>query len=273
MKKIIITVMVLALALSCVIGVTACKKVDTSKVITVGYTIYEPMDYEDTDGTLIGFDADLARAVFEDMGYTVVFKEIKWESKYVDLNAGTIDCIWNGFTSSGADEDEKGNSVNRRDMVDFSYDYMKNYQAVVVKGTEKAAYTSLDTSFAGKIGYVEAGSAGAEYAENAVGATVQEAETQMQAIQQVLTGAADFAVVDYLLANSIIGKGDFASLAFVSDLNSDEEYYAIGFKKGSELTKKVNETLEKLAANGTIAKIAAKYGLDNAVITDFSSQK
>ena len=270
MKKVIIAVMILALTLSLVFGAVACKKTD--KVITVGYTLYEPMNYEE-NGVLVGFDTDLAKAVFTDLGYTVVFKEINWDTKYVDLNAGTIDCIWNGFTSSGTDEDAQGNVSNRRDLVDFSYDYMKNYQAVVVKASEKAQYTSFATSFVGKVGYVEAESAGQEYAANAVGALVSEAQTQMQAIQQVKAGAANFAVVDYLLANAIVGKGDFTDLAFVAELNSDVEYYAIGFKKGSDLTAKVNETLEKFGKNGKLAEIAAVYKLDNAVITDYTSQK
>ena len=76
-----------------------------------------------------------------------------------------------------------------------------------------------------------------------------------------------------MLAKNLCGKGDYADLAIVDDLSSDVEYYAIGFKKGSELTAKVNAQLEKLAADGTIAKIAEKYGVTNTTITDFSDQK
>ena len=270
-KKILISVLAVIMIVSCVACFAACNKND-QQVITVGYTIYSPMNYEE-GGELVGFDTDLAKAVFEDLGYKVIFKEINWENKYIDLNAGTIDCIWNGFTSSGADKDAQGVEHNRRDLVDFSYNYMENYQAVIVKASEKDNYTDLATSFAGKKGYVEEGSAGAEYAENAQGAVIQTAATQMAAITQVKSESADFAVVDYLLANSIIGKGDFADLAFVPALNSEVEYYGIGFKKGSDLTAKVNAELEKFAANGKLAEIAAKYGLDNAVIKDYSSQK
>ena len=270
-KKILISVLAIIMVVSCVACFAACNKND-EKIITVGYTIYSPMNYEE-GGELVGFDTDLAKAVFEDLGYKVIFKEINWENKYIDLNAGTIDCIWNGFTSSGVDEDAQGVEHNRRDLVDFSYNYMKNYQAVIVKASEKDNYTDLATSFAGKKGYAEAGSAGEEYAENAQGAVIQTAATQMSAITQVKSESADFAVVDYLLANSIIGKGDFSDLAFVPALNSEIEYYGIGFKKGSELTAKVNAELEKFAGNGKLAEIAAKYGLDNAVIKDFSSQK
>jgi polar amino acid transport system substrate-binding protein len=59
----------------------------------------------------------------------------------------------------------------------------------------------------------------------------------------------------------------------VDALSSDVEYYAIGFKKGSELTEKVNEQLEKLGKDGTIEKLAEKYGVSNTAIKDFSDQK
>ena len=271
MKKILISiVLVLVLLVGCLATFAACK--EDKDVVVVGYTLYEPMNYEE-NGKLVGFDTELAKAVFEDLGYKVVFKEIDWKTKYVDLNAGTITCIWNGFTSSCNDTNAAGEEVARNTLVSFTYDYMKNYQAVVVKAANKSDYTDFETSFAGKQGYVEEKSAGAEYAENAKGATIKTAAKQTDAIMQVKSGAADFAVVDYLLANSIVGKGDFSDLAFVSELNSDVEYYAVGFKSGSKLTAKVNAVLEKFAKNGKLAEIAAKYKLSNAVITDFSSQK
>ena len=69
------------------------------------------------------------------------------------------------------------------------------------------------------------------------------------------------------------GKGDYSDLALVEAISSDVEYYAIGFKKGSDLTAKVNEQLDKLAKDGTIADLAKKYGVENTTITDFSDQK
>ena len=136
-----------------------------------------------------------------------------------------------------------------------------------------ANYTDKATSFSGKTGYIEAESAAVDYAATLTGANVKEAAKQMDAIMQVKANAADFAVVDYLLANSIVGTGDYADLAFVPALNSDVEYYGIGFKKGSELTAKVNAQLEKYAQDGTLAQIAATYDLTNAVITDYADQK
>jgi polar amino acid transport system substrate-binding protein len=83
----------------------------------------------------------------------------------------------------------------------------------------------------------------------------------------------DFAVLDAQLAKSYCGKGDYANLTIVDALSSDVEYYAIGFKKGSELTANVNAQLEALAADGTIAALAEKYGVATTAITDFSDQK
>ena len=243
-------VLALTVVVGACIGLSACND---KEVITVGYTIYSPMNYEE-NGELIGFDTDLAKKVFTDLGYEVVFKEIDWKSKYVDLNAGTIDCIWNGFTANSSDD-----GTPRSQLVDFSYYYMKNYQAIVVKASELANYTDKATSFSGKTGYIEAESAAVDYAATLTGANVKEAAKQMDAIMQVKANAADFAVVDYL--------------AFVPALNSDVEYYGIGFKKGSELTAKVNAQLEKYAQDGTLAQIAATYDLSNAVITDYADQK
>ena len=90
---------------------------------------------------------------------------------------------------------------------------------------------------------------------------------------EVKSGSADFAVLDAQLAKSYCGKGDYADLEVVDALSSDVEYYAIGFKLGSELTAQVNAQLEALAADGTIAQLAEKYGVANTAITDFADQK
>ena len=117
--------------------------------IVVGYTNYEPMNYEDENGELVGFDTDLAKAVFGNLGYEVMFQLIDWSARYTDLNSGVIDCIWNGFTCNAADDD----GVMRTDKVDFSYNYMENRQVIVVKkGSGIAAAADLK----GKQGAAEA---------------------------------------------------------------------------------------------------------------------
>ena len=96
---------------------------------------------------------------------------------------------------------------------------------------------------------------------------------QTDCLFEVNAGTVDFAVLDAQLAKAYVGQGDYAGLAIVEDLSSDVEYYAIGFAKGSELTAQVNAQLEALAADGTIAQLAEKYGVANTAITDFSDQK
>ena len=239
---------------------------EAKETVVVGYTIYEPMNYKDESGKLIGFDTELAEAVFGNLGYEVIFQEIEWSSKYTDLNSGTIDCVWNGFTANTADDD----GVLRAEKVDFSYNYMENRQVVVVKA-DAGIVAAADLN--GKMGVAESGSAGEEYAKSFEGTAFKGFIKQTDCLMEIKSGTADFAVVDAQLAKSYVGKGDYADLAIIEDLSSDVEFYAIGFKKGSQLTANVNAQLEALAADGTIAALAEKYGVSNTAITDFSDQK
>ena len=236
-----------------------------AKVIVVGYTLYEPMNYLDENGKLIGFDTELAEAVFGQLGYTVLFQEIDWSSKYTDLDSGTIDCVWNGFTCNTADDD----GILRSEKVDFSYNYMENRQVIVAKAD--SGITSA-ADLVGKVAAVESGSAGESYAASFEGVSVKGFLKQTDCLFEVNAGTADFAVLDAQLAKAYAGKGDYANIVIVDALSSDVEYYAIGFKKGSPLTAEVNAQLEKLGADGTIAKLAEKYGVSNTAITDFSDQ-
>ena len=276
--------MVLMLVLTCFVGCGETKPAADTKttddttttttvtpaktVIAVGYTIYDPMNFKDETGKLVGFDTELAEKVFANLGYEVKFQEIEWSQKYTDVNSGTIDCIWNGFTCNTADDD----GVLRADKVDFSFKYMENRQVVVVKkdsGIEKAADLN------GKKGTAEKGSAGEGYATGFEGTTFKDCIKQTECLTEINSGTADFAVVDEQLAKSYVGKGDYADLMIVEALTSDVEYYAIGFKKGSPLTAKVNAQLEALAKDGTLTALATKYGKEAPlpVITNFDDQK
>lgn len=241
---------------------------NNQKMVVVAYTDYAPMNYTDENGTLVGFDTDLAKAVFEKLGYTVTFKLINWDQRYAELESGTVDCIWNGFTANTADTD----GVARSEKVDFSYNYMGNKQ-VLVAASEFAATVTDTTSLAGKIGGVENSSAGDTYLATLEGAIKKGFTSQLDALRELSLGSIDFAVLDDQLAKAYAGKGDYTNIVIVEGIESDAEYYAIGFKKGSALTAEVNKTLEELAADGTIARIAETYNLSNTAITDFSDQK
>lgn len=250
-------------------GVSAATPTNASteaQTIVVGYTIYEPMNYFDENNKLVGYDTELAEAVFGNLGYKVLFQEIDWSSKYTDLNSGTIDCVWNGFTCNTADDD----GILRSEKVDFSYNYMENRQVIIAKAN--SGITSA-ADLNGKLAAVESGSAGESYAATFEGVTTKGFLRQTDCLFEVNAGTADFAVLDAQLAKSYAGKGDYANIVIIDALSSDVEYYAIGFKKGSLLTANVNEQLEKLAADGTIATLAEKYNVANTAITDFSDQK
>ena len=264
MKKIIAIMLAVTLLALCFAGCASSK--NDKETIVVGYTIYAPMNYLDENGNLIGYDTDLAKAVFENLGYEVLFQEIDWNTKYTDLDSNTIDCVWNGFTCNTADDD----GVMRSQKVDFSYNYMENRQVVVVK---KNSDTAATADLTGKLGAAEAGSAGEAYAKGFEGADIKGFPYQTDCLMEVNSGSRDFAVVDAQLAKSYCGKGDYAELEIIEALSSDVEFYAIGFKKGSDLTAQVNAQLEALAADGTIAALAEQYGVSNSVILDFADQK
>ena len=250
-------------------GVSAATPTNASteaETIVVGYTIYEPMNYFDENNKLVGYDTELAEAVFGNLGYKVLFQEIDWSSKNTDLNSGTIDCVWNGFTCNTADDD----GILRSEKVDFSYNYMENRQVIIAKAN--SGITSA-ADLNGKLAAVESGSAGESYAATFEGVTTKGFLRQTDCLFEVNASTADFAVLDAQLAKSYAGKGDYANIVIIDALSSDVEYYAIGFKKGSLLTANVNEQLEKLAADGSIAALAEKYNVANTAITDFSDQK
>ena len=115
--------------------------------MVIGYTVYEPMNYTDADGSFTGFDTELATAVCEKLGVEPEFVEINWDTKVVELDAKSIDCIWNGMTLT---DDIMANAATTKA-------YAKNAQVVVVK--EGTAYTST-ADLAGKTVVAEAGSAG-----------------------------------------------------------------------------------------------------------------
>ena len=254
MKKLLA---LLLAALTLAFCFAACGEKEDNTLVC-GVTIFENMNEKDENGNWTGFESEFAMAVGEIIGMDVSFQEIDWEQKYNELNSGAIDCIWNGFTANSSD-----NGVKRSDLVDFSYGYMLNQQCIVVKKDNVADYTSED-SLKGKSACVEGGSAGAAYAES-VTDKVNTAPSQIDAFPEVKSGAVDFIVVDILLAQNLCGNGDYADLAIVEAIELESEIYAIGFKKGSDLTAKVNDAIKQLNDSGKLMELATKYGFENVL--------
>ena len=274
MKKILaFALAVLMLATVCV-SFTACKKtsdwtaIEEKGKFVCGITIYAPMNYydangdlvEDESGTLIGFDTELAKLVAAKLGVEVEFQLIEWGNKYTELQAGAIDCIWNGFTSNSKDAD----GIDRSEKVDFSYAYLDNKQCVIVKTDRLGEFTSA-AALSGKKAGAESGSAGESYAKDA-GAVIEAAKTsQMAVFTDLKANTVDFVVVDRLLADAVVGKGDYADLSIVTAIDIAAEVYSIGCRKGSDFDEKINEALIALLNEGKIEELAAKY---NVRVTD-----
>ena len=268
MKKILTLVLSALLIASAVFTLASCgtnnaatgdaAAIEKKGYFVCGITVYDPMNYFNDDGDLIGFDTEFASfaVTFEPQE---LYSLPKLPAKYTELNSGTIDAIWNGFTRGN-----ESDGTSRADYVDFSYDYLNNSQCVVMKADKAAQYTTLN-SLAGQRGAAEAGSAGEAVAKEA-STNFTAVDSQAKALMELKAGTIDFAVVDVLLANSLVGKGDYADLAQCTAIALDPEVYAIGFRKGSDFTAKVNEVIVKLAENGKLAEIAEKYGLKNALI-------
>lgn len=170
-------------------------KIKEDGKMIIGITDYAPMDYKDADGNWIGFDAEYARKVCEELGVTAEFKVIDWNTKTTALATGAIDCIWNGMTVT--------NEITA--ACDVTGAYMKNYQVVVVKDAEK--YPSLE-SLAGKKIAVEGGSAGETAAKEdaSLGQNVVAVQDQSTALLQVKSGAAEACVIDFIMAKTLVGE-------------------------------------------------------------------
>ena len=255
-KKLLCLTLLVALMTT---GFAGCSKKDADSDLAyiqgkgkmvIGYTVYAPMNYTDDEGNFTGFDTELATAVCEKLGVEPEFVEINWDTKVVELDAKSIDCIWNGLTLT--DEIKENTATTKA--------YAKNAQVVVVKdGTD---YTST-ADLADKTVVAEAGSAGEaaiQGDENLSKADYVSKSVQTDCLMEVAAGTADAAVLDLTLANAMIGAGtDYASLKIVDELNAEE--YGVAFRKGSDAAAAVDAAFDELKADGTMQALADKYDL------------
>ena len=255
MKKIVAFVMAAAMCLSlCACGAEpAASDLEAIKAkgeMVIGYTVYEPMNYTDENGMFTGFDTELAIAVCEKLGVTPKFQEINWDTKEIELNAGTIDCVWNGMTIT---EERQAN-------MEVTDPYVINAQVVVMLAD--AAYEST-ADLAGKNVCAEQGSAGQSTIEGDEGlkqANYIPKTVQTDCLMEVAAGTCEAAVLDITLANAMIGEGtDYANLAIKDQLA--EEFYGVAFRKGSDVCAATNDAFAALIADGTMGALAEKYSL------------
>ena len=164
--------------------------------LIIGITDYKPMDYkEEGSSEWIGFDADLAKAVCQKLGVAAEFKEIEWDNKILDLQAGTIDCIWNGMTIT---DEIKG-------AADVSKAYMENRQIAVVLKSNAKKYASIDKMGGARIA-AESGSAGESFIKDnaSLKGGLVSVGSQSDAFLEVMSGKSEIAIVDYMMARALI---------------------------------------------------------------------
>ena len=238
-------------------------KIESNGTMKIGITNFEPMNYFDDNGELTGFETEFATAVCEKLGVTPEFVEINWDSKIMELQAQTIDCIWNGMTIT----------PELQEALTISDPYIKNYQVVVIRSDNADVYTST-ADLVGKTVEAEAGSAG-EAAIIGEGAdeSLKQAEyisaaKQTDTLLEVKTGAADAAVLDFVLAGAMVGQGDYSDLMIIPDLQLSVEEYGVGFRKDSDAAEKVNEAMQALIEDGTLNTLAEKYDLAELLLAN-----
>ena len=226
--------------------------------MTIGITYFEPMNYLGEDGKLTGFETDFATAVCEELGVKPDFQEIEWDSKEIELNAKTIDCIWNGLTIT----------AEREANMSITLPYMSNKQVMVVKAENADKYKTAEDVKGAKV-VAEAGSAGEEVAKGEdffKEATYTPADSQAKCLLEVKSGTSDIAIIDYVMTIGTLRAGsDYSDLKMVEGQDFSPEVYGIAFRKGSDASRKVSDTIVKLYNDGKLQEIAKKYNLEEQI--------
>lgn len=233
----------------------------TMKLIVGFDSAYPPYGYVGDDGSYTGFDLELAQEVGKRKGWEVQLEPIDWDAKDTLMNSGAINCIWNGFTIEGRENDYT-----------FSEPYMLNAQVVVVK---KGSGISDLAGLAGKAVITQTDSAaydvlaGEDAAQADVAATFASLETigdYNTAFMQLETGAVDAVACDLSIAAYQLAAKPDAYEQLSEQLSS--EHYAVGFKKGDEASAtQVTDTLKAMDKDGFVKDLCDKYadqGMDYA---------
>lgn len=227
---------------------------------------YPPYGFIGDDGNLTGFDIDLATQVAERNGWNLELEAIDWDAKDALLNQGTINCIWNGFTMEGRENDYA-----------FSKPYMHNEQVVVVRAdsdvksladlADKNVLTQVDSA---ALDVLEGDQK--ELADTFAGGKVQTVSDYNNAFMQLESGAVDAVACDLSIADyQMAAKPD----VFVKLEPLSTENYAVGFAKDGDasMIEAVNKTLKEMYDDGTIKQLCEKWGeygisIDNWVLVD-----
>ena len=257
MKKILCMLLALLMLFAlCACGQSAAPAAEKQKLIVGFDAEFPPFGYIAEDGSYDGFDLAMAAALCERLGWDFEAVAIDWNAKDAELSSGNINCIWNGFTYTG-----------REDQYTWSDPYVDNSIVLVVKA-DSGFKTMAD--LAGKVVMAQSASSAVDAiaANEEFAASIKEvvelaeyASGFMELRQGTVDAvAADIGVAAFQIANN---PGDYVIL----DEPISTEQYAVGFLLGNtELRDAVNEQLLAMAADGTMLKIAENYVDDGLVL-------
>ena len=263
-KKLITGIVVVALACFGFAALAGCgggqssnqssdKSNDSKTTLIVGFdSAYPPYGFVGDDGQYTGFDLDLAQEVANRNGWDYKAEPVDWDAKDALLGSGQINCIWNGFTIEG-----------REDNYTFSEPYMLNEQVVVVK--KNSGINSL-SDLKGKTVMTQVDSAALDVLEGdqkALADTFKGGKAQTigdynNAFLQLNSGAVDAVACDLSIAQYQIAASPDRYVQLSDALST--EHYGVGFKKGdTEMADAVTKTLKEMYADGTVKTVCEKY--------------
>ncbi len=215
---------------------------------------FAPMGFRQEDGTLVGFDIDLANAVAEILGVKATFQPIDWNAKEMELSTGNIDCIWNGLSAT----------PERKEAMSLSNPYLDN--RIIVMSREGVTVASKDDLANLNIG-IQGSSAALEAVKNdpiydTIKDKIVEYPTYDEVILDLNTGRLDCMVIDEVFGNYKNTK--IGNTLATAPFDFGNDLYVIGFRKGdTQLTNAVNDAIAQLVANGKAAEISKKwFGVD-----------
>lgn len=261
--KIIIAIIVLIAVIAGIAFVISNTKTETNddNVLVVGLDdSFPPMGFRNDDNEIVGFDIDLAQAVCDKLGMELKLQAISWASKEQELDSGNIDCIWNGFAYT----EERAETMT---LTDF-YITGENYFIIASDST----VTSQEDLKGKKIGVQTGSIQEQDLEESEFGESVEivEYSDYLTACMDLEVGGIDAVFCSNIIGNYLITSKEKDYLTIPSEGISESSGSVIAFKKGNtELRDKVQNALEELKEEGTLAEISEKwFGEDMIILGD-----
>jgi polar amino acid transport system substrate-binding protein len=241
-------------------GGSSTNATNDNDTLIVGFDAeFPPYGFKDDNGSYTGFDLDLAKEVCERNNWTFKAQPIDWDAKDAELDSGSIDCIWNGFTIDGRENDYL-----------WSNPYFDNKQIFVVKSDAKI---SSIADLKDKVVETQKDSSALAALEGD-NKTIADSFKELKqvadyntAFMDLESGACDAVAMDIGVAEYDIDQKNGTDTYSILNESITTEKYGVGFKKGNtDLKDTVQKTLDEMFKDGTVEKIAQKYGISQEAL-------